>query len=58
MNRSGTLHNLSAPALGLDRDLPPRGRVELDVTVPSGEPVSFFCKFHGPLGQQGRVMLD
>ena len=33
-NTSGTLHNLTVPALGLDRDLPPGGRVEIDLQLP------------------------
>src|SRR5206468_11271940 len=31
-NESGTLHNLSLPAQGLDKDLPPKGTVEVEVT--------------------------
>jgi len=57
-NAASTLHNLSAPRLGLDRDLPPKSRVEIDVTVPRSGPVEFFCKFHGPLGQQGQLLVD
>ena len=55
--RASTLHNLSAPRLGIDRDLPPQSRVEIDVTVPRSGPVEFFCKFHGPLGQQGQLVV-
>ena len=57
-NRASTLHNLSMPAPGIDRDLPPRGRVALEVTVPATGPVAFFCKFHGPLGQNGQVLVS
>jgi YVTN family beta-propeller protein len=57
-NLTSTLHNLSMPALGIDRDLPPLGRVALDVTVPATGPVAFFCKFHGPLGQNGQVLVS
>jgi len=57
-NASGTLHNLSVPAIGVDRDLPPRARIDLDVVVPAKGPVHFFCKFHGPLGQQGQLVVD
>jgi YVTN family beta-propeller protein len=56
-NAASTLHNLSAPGLGIDRDLPPKSRVEIDVTVPRSGPVEFFCKFHGPLGQQGQLVV-
>ncbi len=57
-NRASTLHNLSAPALGVDRDLPPLGRLDLDVIVPAAGPVHFFCKFHGPLGQNGQLLVS
>jgi YVTN family beta-propeller protein len=57
-NAASTLHNLSMPALGIDRDLPPLGRVDIEVTVPATGPVAFFCKFHGPLGQNGQVLVS
>jgi YVTN family beta-propeller protein len=57
-NAASTLHNLSIPRLGIDRDLPPKSRVELDVMVPRSGPIEFFCKFHGPLGQQGQLLVD
>jgi hypothetical protein len=46
------------PALGIDRDLPPLGRVALEVTGPAIGPVAFFCKFHGPRGQNGQVLVS
>ena len=57
-NAASTLHNLSAPRLGFDRDLPPKSRVEIDVMVPLSGPIEFFCKFHGPLGQRGQLLVD
>jgi YVTN family beta-propeller protein len=57
-NAASTLHNLSATALGLDRDLPPRGRAEVDVTFPASGSVPFFCKFHAPLGQNGLLVAS
>jgi YVTN family beta-propeller protein len=56
-NGASTLHNLSVPDLGLDRDLPPRGRAEVDVTFPASGSVRFFCKFHAPLGQNGLLLV-
>jgi YVTN family beta-propeller protein len=56
-NAASTLHNLSATALSLDRDLPPRGRVEIDVVLPLSGPVHFFCKFHAPMGQNGLFLV-
>ena len=57
-NAAGTLHNLSVPALGVDKDVPPRGRIDVDVIVPAVGPVEFFCKFHGPLGQNGQIVVS
>ena len=57
-NQAATLHNLSAPGLGVDRDLLPLGRLDLDVIVPAAGPVHFFCKFHGPLGQNGQLLIS
>ena len=56
-NRASTLHNLSMPAPGIDRDLPPLGRVALEVTVRATGSATFLCKFHGPLGQNGQVLV-
>ena len=57
-NTSSTLHNLTVPALGLDRDLPPGGRVEVDLEVPASGVLPFHCKFHGPLGQNGQLIVE
>jgi YVTN family beta-propeller protein len=57
-NSAGTLHNLSAPTLGLDLDLPPRARRDVDLTLPLAGSVRFFCKFHAPLGQSGLLVVD
>lgn len=56
-NAASSLHNLSATPLGLDRDLPPRGRLDVDVTFPPSGSVPFFCKFHAPLGQSGLLLV-
>jgi plastocyanin len=57
LNRAGTLHNLSVPALGVDRDVPPQARADLDLVAPESGSLLFFCKFHGPLGQNGRFLV-
>jgi len=56
-NESSALHNLSATALGLDRDLPPGAQLEIDITFPLSDPAHFFCKFHAPLGQNGLLLV-
>ncbi len=42
-----TLHNIGIPTLGIDRDIPPRGKAQVDVTVPASGLLAFGCKFHG-----------
>jgi YVTN family beta-propeller protein len=51
-----TLHNISIPALGIDKDIPPKGKVQVDVTFPGSGALAFFCKFHGPLGMNGQLL--
>jgi plastocyanin len=48
-----TLHNITIPALGIDRDIQPKGKVQVDVTLPASGVLTFSCKFHGPLGMAG-----
>jgi YVTN family beta-propeller protein len=50
------LHNLTIPALGIDRDIPPKGKVQVDVTFPSSGVLAFTCKFHGALGMNGQLL--
>jgi YVTN family beta-propeller protein len=54
-NAASTVHNLSAPAV--DRDVPPHGRLEVDLVFPQSGAVRFFCKFHSPLGQNGQLLV-
>ncbi len=54
-SEASTLHNFSIPALGIDKDIPPRGKVQLDVTFPASGTLTFYCKFHGPLGMKGML---
>jgi YVTN family beta-propeller protein len=55
-NESGTLHNLSIPALHLDKDIPPKGKVHVQVTMPQSGAVHFFCKFHTAMGMNGELL--
>ena len=50
------LHNISIPQLGIDKDVPPKGKVQVDVTFPASGMLSFSCKFHGALGMNGQLM--
>ena len=55
-NESTALHNLTIPGLGIDRDLPPKGTVTLDVTFPSSGVLRFYCKVHEALGMGGELL--
>ena len=55
-NEASTLHNISIPALGIDKDIPPKGKVQVDVTFPASGVLAFSCKFHGPLGMNGQLL--
>jgi YVTN family beta-propeller protein len=55
-NESGTLHNLSIPALHLDKDIPPKGKMHIQVTMPQSGAVHFFCKFHTAMGMNGELL--
>jgi hypothetical protein len=57
-NEARTLHNLSIPAFGIDRDIPPQGQVQVDVTFPASGVLVFSRKFHGPLGMNGRLLAS
>ena len=55
-NESATLHNMSIPAQHIDRDIPPKGKVEVEFTFPPSGVVHFFCKFHTALGMNGELL--
>jgi len=54
-NEVSTLHNITISALGIDKDIPPKGKVQLNVTFPASGVLTFSCKFHGPLGMAGML---
>jgi len=56
-SEASTLHNISIPALGIDKDIPPKGKVEVDITFPASGVLAFFCKFHGGLGMNGQLRV-
>ena len=55
-NESGTLHNFSIPEQHIDKDIPPKGKVKVDVTIPPSGAVHFWCKFHTALGMNGELL--
>ena len=55
-NEASTLPNISIPALGIDKDIPPKGKVQVDVTFPASGTLAVSCKFHGSLGMNGQLL--
>ena len=56
-NESSMLHNLSISAQSIDQDVPPKGKVEVEITFPPSGAVPFFCKFHAALGMRGAFLV-
>ena len=54
-NEVSTLHNISIPALGIDKDIPPKGKIQVDVTFPASGTLAVSCKFHGSLGMNAQL---
>src|SRR2546428_5256973 len=57
-SEASTLHNISIPAPGIDRNIPPKGKVQVDVTFPASGMLAVSCKFHGSLGMNGQLLTS
>jgi YVTN family beta-propeller protein len=55
-SEGSTLHNITITSLGIDKDIPPKGKVQFEVTFPASGVLAFTCKFHGPLGMNGQLL--
>ena len=55
-NESATLHSFTIPEQNLDMNIPPKGKVVVEVTFPPSGMVRFFCKFHSALGMNGELL--
>jgi YVTN family beta-propeller protein len=55
-NEASALHNISIPALGVDKDIPPKGKVRVDVTFPATGTLAVSCKFHSSLGMNSQLL--
>jgi plastocyanin len=51
------LHNISIAPLGIDKDIPPKGKLQFDVTFPTSGVLIFSCKFHGSRGMNGQLRV-
>ena len=45
-NESSTLHSFTIPEQKLDMDIPPKGKMVVEVTFPPSGVVRFVCRFH------------
>jgi plastocyanin len=55
-NESKDQHNLSLAAQQIDTDIPPKGKVTVEVTIPPSGVVRFFCKYHTDRGMNGELL--
>jgi plastocyanin len=55
-NESGALHNFSMRSLGIDQDIPAKGKLEIEVTFPATGVALFFCKYHTAGGMNGELL--
>ncbi|MCC6178663.1 MAG: cupredoxin domain-containing protein [Chloroflexi bacterium] len=55
-SEASDLHNISIPALGVDENIAPHGKVRVQVTFPQAGSTQFFCKIHEALGMRGALL--
>lgn len=56
-NGSNTIHNFSVPNAQIDKDIPAKGSVTVDVTVPDTGVLLFLCKYHTGQGMNGEILV-
>lgn len=54
-NEGQTPHTFTSPELAVDQELKAGDTASVEITVPDGEAVLFFCRFHRGGGMQGAV---
>lgn len=55
-NEGEAEHNLSLGGQGVDTDIPPDGKAEVEVTFPASGALRFFCKYHADQGMNGELL--
>lgn len=56
-NDSSSVHNISLSEQQVDRDIPSKGKVLVDVAIPQSGVLLFFCKFHSSSrGMNGELL--
>jgi predicted lipoprotein with Yx(FWY)xxD motif/plastocyanin len=56
-NESSTVHNFTASALSISKDVPAKGKVDVDLTFPQSGVVLFLCKYHTGSGMNGELLV-
>lgn len=51
------LHNITIASVGIDKDIPPKGKLQFDVTFPASGVLIFSCKYHRTLGMNGQLRV-
>lgn len=51
------LHNITIAPLGIDKDIPPKGKLQFEVTFPASGVLIFSCKYHRTLGMNGQLRV-
>jgi plastocyanin len=55
-NEGASEHNLSLDGQGIDTDIPPDGKADVEVTFPASGALRFFCKYHAGQGMNGELL--
>ena len=57
-NEGNAEHNFSLQDQGIDQDVDPGGKAEVDVTFPRSGTLLFFCKYHTSSGMNGGLQAS
>lgn len=57
-NEGKAPHTFTSTELGVDKELQPGASDAVEITVPSADAVTFFCKFHQGGGMQGALFTE
>jgi len=52
-NEGDTTHTFTIDSLGVDEELEPDAKVEVEVTLPKSGAIRYYCRLHGDQGMQG-----
>lgn len=55
-NESTAQHSFTITSIQVDKDIPPKGKVEVTVTFPQSGVLNFFCKYHAAQGMNGELL--